>query len=963
MNASAPTSKEEALWLLERLAPGTGVNNVGIALQADGRLRLDVLRTAITAVLSRYEALRTVYHAVGAELVKDQVPQDKLTVEIEHLELSGDHLDQDLTAFAGRPFGLDGRVLARAGLGTHPDGDVFCIVFHHLVFDGISAAIFMRALIPVYDAVASGCPPRLEGPATVAAQDTPVARADDLAYWREKLSGFVPDALDLWCGSPRGQRPLMRGGVIAHTLSAEARTAVQRLQREARAPVAAVLLAAYYALLAAHGAGPDLVIGSPLDQRGSQATSAIGYHVSVAPLRLRVDFAEGFRQLARRARDTFLGAMAHVGASVDDLSAELPRNGSSWQTTLYRHMFNFLPETGADDPVIDGMAARVWVVENGFSRFDLELFAVPSKAEIRFRYSTEILARGDVEALLWRYQAMLVAAAGDPDRPLGEIAGWSDRDREIIAAANATARPGEPPTILEAFRSHVLAAPEAPAVVADGHTLTYRGLEQAAEAVRSQLESSGVVVGDVVAVTVPRDHEAAAAALGVWLAGAVYLPLEADRDESRLAASGARALLTGTGVRLLSDAERENVPQEPPPACVIQKVAISHEGIANLAGHFAAELGAGPGAGTLALAGFSSPASLLELFLPLSTGGHVIVAPDEARTDPDILREVMDRHSPRIVQVPPGTPARIVEDAGVKLSGLRVIARAEEMSPALARRLAEAGCELHSVYGGAGWALSRRIDGVAGLASGRPVAGTRASIVAPDGRELPVGVRGELCAVGRRTGELARWNPDGTVERLGQIRRQVFVEGRPVNPAEVEAVLMDRRGVRSATALGVRSPDGGGDVLVAIAEIPGGDPGVLAGLLRKHAAASLDPEAVPAFVICAGALPRDADGQPDRDALTLLARQRLDSDSGVREQSADDPLVGELQELWRRLLNADVTPATSFFKAGGHSLLAAKLAQDVEELTGVHLELQEIFIHPTPAALAARLKAGAAGHE
>jgi acyl carrier protein len=83
----------------------------------------------------------------------------------------------------------------------------------------------------------------------------------------------------------------------------------------------------------------------------------------------------------------------------------------------------------------------------------------------------------------------------------------------------------------------------------------------------------------------------------------------------------------------------------------------------------------------------------------------------------------------------------------------------------------------------------------------------------------------------------------------------------------------------------------------------------------------------------------------------------------VREQSADDPLVGELQELWRRLLNADVTPATSFFKAGGHSLLAAKLAQDVEELTGVHLELQEIFIHPTPAALAARLKAGAAGHE
>jgi Condensation domain len=147
------TSKEEALWLLEKLVPGTGVNNVRIALQAKGRLRPDVLRTAIAIVLGRYQALRTVYRAVGAELVKDQVSEAGLTVEIEQLELSGD-LDRDLTVFMGRPFSLDGRVLARAGLGVHPDGDVFCMVFHHLVFDGISAAIFMRALIEFESATA-----------------------------------------------------------------------------------------------------------------------------------------------------------------------------------------------------------------------------------------------------------------------------------------------------------------------------------------------------------------------------------------------------------------------------------------------------------------------------------------------------------------------------------------------------------------------------------------------------------------------------------------------------------------------------------------------------------------------------------------------------------------------------------------------------------------------------------------
>jgi non-ribosomal peptide synthetase component F len=963
MNASAATTKEEALWLLEQLVPGTGVNNVGIALRSDGRLRPDVLRTAIAIVLSRYEVLRTVYHATGAELVKDQIPEGGLTVEIEPLELSCDQLDRDLTAFAGRPFDLDGRVLVRAGLGAHQDGDVFCTVFHHLVFDAVSAAIFMGALISVYDAVAAGQPPRLEESASVAAplsaQDMRSVRDADLAYWREMLSGFVPDGLDLWCGLPRPQHPLMHGDVVVRTLSDEGRAAVKQLQRQVRAPLASVLLAAYYAVLTAHGAGPDLVIGSPLDQRGPRASSAIGYHVGVAPLRLRVDFAEGFRQLTRRVRDMFLGAMAHVNASVDDLSAELPRSGSSWQTTLYRHLFNYLPETDISDLAIDGMSARVHLVENGFSKFDLELFAAPSKAEIRFRYSTEILARRDAEALLRRYEALLIAAAADPDRPLAEIAGWSEEDREIIVAANATARSARPPSVLEAFRSQVLAAPEAPAVVAGGRTLTYRGLEQAARAVLGMLKDAGVGAGDVVAAVVPRDHAAAAAALGSWLAGAVYLPLEGDRDESWLAASGARALLTATGVRLLSAPGNESGPLDPDPACVIQPTVIGHESIADLVGHFAAELGAGPDTGTLALSGFSSPASLLELFLPLSTGGRVIVAPDEARTDPDVLRGVMDRNGPTIVQVPPGTPARILQDAGVNLSGLRLIARAEEMSAALARELIAAGCELHGFYGGPGRALSRRIEDGTGLACGRPIAGTRASIVAPDGRELPVGVRGELCVAGERTGELARWNPDGTAERLGRIRRLVFVEGRPVNPAEVAAVLMDHRDVRAAASFGVRSPDGG-EVVVAFAEVRSGDLGELAGLLREHAMASLDSAAVPAFVICADRLPTGADGQLDQDALELLARKRLDSDPGTTEQSAVDPLLGELRELWQRLLDADVAPETSFFEAGGHSLLAAKLAQDVEELTGIHLALKEIFAHPTPAALAARLKASSA---
>jgi acyl carrier protein len=694
------TSKEKALWLLDRLVPGTGLNNVSLAVQVDGRLRQDALATSIDILLGRYETLRTVYFAAGADLTKELVPDGVLMIDIERVKLSGGPPEKDLSEFTGRPFEMDGRPLLRVGVASHPDGDIFCLVAHHLVFDVTSCAVFLRALIPVYEAVLAGLPlpPAASAPVPAFAEAEPAEA--DLAYWRDSLRGFVPDGLDLWCGVSRARHPLMTGDSVRHTLSGQAQLALRGLQREVRAPVAPLLLAAYYALLVAHGAGPDLVVGTPLSLRGPQAPASIGYHVNVVPLRLRVDLSESFRQLVRRTRDLFLAAMAHANVSVDDLSAELPRVGSSWQTTLYRHMFNYLPGAGSAELVIDGMAARTMAAENGFSKFDLELFAMPSTAEIWFRYCTEILARADVEALLGRYEALLIAVGAEPDRPLAEFAGWSEHDREVIDAANA-----------------------------------------------------------------------------------------------------------------------------------------------------------------------------------------------------------------------------------------------------------------------AGWRLSGPAAPGSGPAGGWPVAGTRASVIAPDGRELPIGVRGELCIAGgagdaqsvSRTGQLARWQPDGTLALLGRAGRQAVIAGSPVNLDEVAAALLSHDGVRAAAAVAVPAP--GGDLLVAFAEAAGD----LAEQLRAHALACLPPAAVPERVICVPELPRDQDGAVDHAALGMRIQAYLDGGSDAGAPAADDPLVQDLMRLWRQLLDVEVTPRTIFFAAGGHSLLAAKLAQDVEELTGIYIELSEIFNYPTPSALAARLGALAAG--
>ncbi|GAA2515900.1 condensation domain-containing protein [Winogradskya humida] len=426
MSVAVASGKEKALWLLERIVPGTGINNLGLAFQVTGRLNPQALRAALTILLARHEVLRTVFESTGgAELSKRIVGTGEFEVQIEPL-------GTDLTTFADRPFPFTGEPLLRAGHASRTDGDVFCVVVHHLTFDMVSMALFMREFIPVYDAICGGLPIPAAASAQPVTETAP--RPADLTYWRETLRGYTPGNLDLWCGAPRGRQPVMSGGNARRALSPEAQRALSSLQRVARAPVAAVLLAAYSALLASHGAGPDLVIGSPVDVRGTNP-AGIGYHVNVVPLRIQVDLAAGFRVLTRQARDAFLGAMAHADVSVDDLTGELPGVGSAWQSALFQHLFNYLPAASLGELSVDGMPARLLTVDNPYSKFDLELVGTPSMSEIWFRYARDVLSEADVEALQRRFDALLVAAAADADRPLLEYAGWSDLDREIVDKA------------------------------------------------------------------------------------------------------------------------------------------------------------------------------------------------------------------------------------------------------------------------------------------------------------------------------------------------------------------------------------------------------------------------------------------------------------------------------------------------------------------------------------------------
>ncbi|MET8544420.1 amino acid adenylation domain-containing protein [Kitasatospora sp. NPDC004799] len=1042
--AAAPTAvtpKEEALWLMDRLVPGTGVNTIAVAFRVGTALDPAAVAEAGRLLVRRHQVLRTAFEVREGRLLRQVLPAAEVAFGPEYAQVAEDGVDAELTALAAHSFAVTDRPLVRLKHLTAPGGDVVCVAAHHLVFDTISATVLFEELAAAYDASAAGRQPPAELLREVPVATTAEPTAQSVEFWRRSLAGYRADELDLWLGEADVPEPTLAGGHVERVLSAEAAGALARLQRELRAPEAVVLLAAYDLLLARHGAGPDIVVGTPVNIRGPQTARAVGYHVNVLPLRLPVDLAGSFRDLVARARTGYFDALAHADVPIDLMLPELPRTGGSWRTTAFRHLFNYVPGGGLSPFTIAGRETAGVSVENGTSKFDLEFVVAPGADALRVkgRYSTEVHTAAEVGQLLERYDALLVALGADPDRPVGEHPLRGAADTALIEAANRTGRTDVPPTVPVAVARHAALTPDAPAVLDGERTVTYRQLWNAAVATRDALRAHGVTPGEVVGLCARRGPDLVAAVFGIWLAGAAYLPIDPDHPDHRvadtLADSGTRTVLTGPGTTLPEGTAPDGRPRTavplvraedaPPadPSLPLDGVGapgdrayliytsgstgrpkgtlVSHANLANLVAHFREELCLTPEHGGLWMTTFAFDMSVMDLFLPLFTGGRLVVAPDRARTDGRALVEVLRRHRVDVIQATPTTWRLVLDEAAGELAGCRLVCGGEPMPPALARRLLATGAELRNLYGPTEttvWSTGAVVESAERIGVGRPIRNTRVFVADPAGRELPIGLRGELCIAGAgvtlgyhgrpgltaekfrehpvygryyRTGDQARWNPDGTLELLGRADRQIKLRGNRIELGEVEAVLAEHPEAEGAAVVvvGDTSADG---LLVAFVEVPrkpGEGPEETAESVRgigerlwAHARDRLPRAAVPHDFVLLDELPKTVTEKVDYPRLARIAEERRAAAAGPGGPAAEgEGLLGTLVALWASLLSrSDLTADSNFFTSGGHSLLGAQLVQQIEERLGARLSLADVFTMPTPRELADHLRASGA---
>ncbi|RZU29455.1 amino acid adenylation domain-containing protein [Streptomyces sp. BK022] len=263
---------------------------------------------------------------------------------------------------------------------------------------------------------------------------------------------------------------------------------------------------------------------------------------------------------------------------------------------------------------------------------------------------------------------------------------------------------------------------------------------------------------------------------------------------------------------------------------------------------------------------------------------------------------------------------------------------------------------------------------VARVPIGRPIDNTRLYVLGADDLPQPVGVPGELCIGGAgvargyldrpeltaekfgddpfvpggrlyRSGDLARWLADGTLEYLGRIDDQVKIRGQRVEPGEVTAALRAVPGVRDAVVVGRATADGG--TALAAYYVTGTATGVDATLLRERLGRTLPAFMVPASFTRIDAIPLSPNGKTDRRALPAPDDAR--TGAGGRPRNRTEAM---LAEVWARVLGQDTVGVhDDYFALGGDSITMLRLRAETEA-HGLRVSLTDILRNPTVAGLA-----------
>lgn len=558
-----PLSKgQSAMWFIYNLEPDSHAYHILFSGRIVSPLRVDALLAAIQQLSRRHEALRTTF-SMDRDGFPVQVVHPSLDTPVYRSDVIGkseseiyDFVLQD----SRKPFDLENQPPARFHLYHKEKETILLFVNHHIVSDYWSLSVLIDDLSSLYgdndDQTTSSLPKLSATFESFVQQQSELLNSPEgdmkLDYWKSALAGGLP-LLELPIDYPRPKKQTYNGNSMRFMIDDTTVERIDRVASQCGVTSFTVLLAIYFVFLCRYTSQNEIVVGIPTAGRHSAAfEDIVGYFSNPIAIRTANIDTMTVRTLIDHIKDNVFQAMNHqdIPFSVVVDSAGIQRDSS--RTPIFQSMFAYqraprLEEQqfskfmiGDSDTVLrlGNLEFRSYPLPQQEGQFDLSLSVIKDGRYLQgaFLYNTDLFSSGKIERVSKNFVILVESALLNLNAPISHLPVIAPEEEQLLLKDNDRIEQNlTHHTLIEHIDRIAASTPDHIAVSCGRESITYKELVQRSSKLARQLWTHGVQVGTAVGLFAERSIDTVIGALGIWRAGALYVPLDKSYPEERLA--------------------------------------------------------------------------------------------------------------------------------------------------------------------------------------------------------------------------------------------------------------------------------------------------------------------------------------------------------------------------------------------------------------------------------------------
>jgi len=988
------SSAQKRTYLICQMNPNGIAYNMPETIKLTGEVRPDSLKSAFQKMIDRHEKLRTQFLMIDGEPVQKIL--DHAEADFEYV-VDHETPEEVLVSNFVRPFDLSKVPLVRARLVDRGDYHLLSIDMHHIIGDGMSMGTFVRELNALYNGEELAPLTHQFKDYSEWMRNRDFSKQAE--YWKSQFDDEIP-VLDMPLDFVRPQEHDFRGAMVIDHTGKELGERIKKLAIQTETTEFMVLLSTAMILLSKYSRQEDIVIGTPISGRTHKDTEEmLGMFINTLAMRGRPEGKKTYLEFLKEIKETCLKAYENQEYPFEELVEAVKAHRDLSRNPLFDVML-VLQNNEEEEYDLNGTDTEWTETKDTVSKFDLTFNINENDGDfvIGLEYCIALFKEESAETILDHYVTLLKNLVESPTVMLSNVSMISEHEKNVILGEynNTQFDYAKEKTIVELFEEQVRRTPDKVAVEFDDERLTYRELNEKANQLASVLrEKYAVKPNDFVALLTERSLEMIIGIYGIIKAGGAYIPMDPTYPEDRLSFmledASPKAVLVyrntiHTDIPVIDLADHEIFEKDfDNPECItspddllyciytsgttgtpkgvmicnrsvnnflvtIGREFYTSEGIVPLVTNYAFDFSVMAIIGSVVLgktlrlfhaeSDLADYASKKEVAILKMTPSHLNMFLDELERFENCRIHVILLGGE---SVPQKLINRIIRTVG---KDVRII---NEYGPTEAT--------VASTF-----TILRDDEKVT---IGKPFYNDKVYVM--NGNELcGIGVPGELCLAGDclargylnrpeltsekfvknpfgegrmyRSGDLARWLPDGNIEYLGRFDDQVKIRGFRVELGEIENRIREIDGIKDCVVI-ARADNTGENTINAFVV---SDKEINTSDVRNELGKTLPEYMIPAFMMQIDCIPTNRNGKVDKRALPDIEAKAMNEYVEPRNETERS-----IAEVFRDILGVErVGIYDDFFELGGNSLKAIRVSAKLK-LLNIDVSTKDLYVQKT----------------